>query len=70
MTDDEAFTETTGALARAAHVSQPTVRKYTDLGLLPYIVASNRIRLYQPQAAQTVKRILAQRIAKRGRSRG
>jgi DNA-binding transcriptional MerR regulator len=61
------FTETSGALARAAGVSAPTIRAYTELGLLPHILASNGTRLYRQDAAETVRKILAQRLANRGK---
>jgi hypothetical protein len=45
MSTHVAFTETTGAIARAAAVSAPTVRTYANLGRVPYIVASTGVRL-------------------------
>ena len=62
----EGFTETSGAIARRAEVSPPTVRLYADSGRLPYITASNGTRLFRPEAADEVRKILAERLANRG----
>jgi DNA-binding transcriptional MerR regulator len=67
--ETQGFTETSGAIARAAGVSVPTIRTYTDLGLLPFVKASNGTRLFKPDAADEVGRILAKRLANRGHKR-
>jgi DNA-binding transcriptional MerR regulator len=64
------FTETTTAIAREVPCASPTVRHYTDLGWLPHIVTSNGIRLYQKSVTNTVRQILARRLANRGGVRG
>lgn len=62
----EGYTETSGAVARRAGVSPPTVRLYADAGRLEYVTASNGTRLFRPDAAEEVKKILAERLANRG----
>lgn len=66
MAAEAAYTETSGAIARAAGVSAPTVRLYTNLGHLECKIVSNGMRLYRPEAAQIVRQILAERLANRG----
>lgn len=61
------YTDTTSALARQAEVTPPTVRKYADLGLLDFVVASNGVRLYRSGQAERVREIYARRMATRGR---
>ena len=63
MQDD--FKETSGELARKAKVTQVTVRKYADLGLLEFIVASNGTRLFRAGQSKKVREILAERLANR-----
>jgi DNA-binding transcriptional MerR regulator len=67
--DIQGFTETSGAIARAAGVSVPTIRTYSELGLLNYIIASNGTRLYRRDAADAARKILAKRLANRGHRR-
>jgi DNA-binding transcriptional MerR regulator len=64
------FTQTTGAIARAGDVSQPTVRHYAELGLLEFVQDSRGNRLFRPDAGQEVRRIYEQRMATRGRRAG
>ena len=66
MTD---FTETTGSLARLAGVSAPTVRLYADQGLIEYVMAANRTRLYRRDSVDKVKSLLVERLANRGHRR-
>jgi DNA-binding transcriptional MerR regulator len=61
------FDRTTGSLARDAGVSPPTVRLYANLGLLPYVLASDGTRLFAADAAELVRQICTQRLANRGR---
>ncbi len=61
------YQDTTGKLARQADVSQPTVRKYADAGLLDFIVASDGTRLFRRDQAARVQEIYASRMARRGR---
>lgn len=63
-----AYTDTIGALARAAEVTTPTVAKYARLGLLDYIVASNGTRLFRQGQAARVREIYTENVARRGRS--
>jgi len=62
-----AYTDTTSELARQARVTQPTIRKYADLGLLEFIVISNGVRLFRPGQADRVRAIYDERMAQRGR---
>jgi hypothetical protein len=59
------YTETTSKLARDAETTQPTVRKYADLGLLDFIVVSDGTRLFKPGQAAQVRKIYAARMAGR-----
>jgi len=61
------FDRTTGQVSREAGVSQPTVRLYANLGLLPHVVASDGTRLFASGAADLVRAICARRLANRGR---
>jgi DNA-binding transcriptional MerR regulator len=63
------FDRTTGQVAREAGVSQPTVRLYANLGLLPHVVASDGTRLFPAEAADRAREICAERLSHRGRSR-
>jgi hypothetical protein len=46
-------------------VTQVTVRKYADLRLLEFIVASNGTRLFKAGQEKLVRSIMAERLAKR-----
>ncbi len=61
----EIFRRTSGEVAREARVSQPTVRLYAKLGLIPHITASDGTRLFSAEAADRVREIYAQRVARR-----
>ncbi len=58
---------TTGRVAREAGCQPSTVRLYADMGLVPHHIASNGTRLFDSGAADIVRKILAQRLANRGR---
>ena len=60
------YTETTGSLARIAGVLPETVRAYGDMGLIDCKRMANGMRMFRPSAAEQVKKILAQRLARRG----
>lgn len=62
-----AYARTTGQVAREAGVSQPTVRLYANLGLLPHLTASDGTRLFSADSADLVREICARRLANRGR---
>lgn len=64
----EHYTDTTSELARQTEVTPPTIRKYADLGLLEFVIASNGVRLYRPGQADRVRKIYKERMANRGRS--
>ena len=64
---DSSFDRTTGQVSREAGVSQPTVRLYANLGLLPHVVASDGTRLFPPDTAELVREICTRRLANRGR---
>jgi DNA-binding transcriptional MerR regulator len=59
------YTETTTKLARDAEKTQPTIRKYANLGLLDFIVASDGTRLFKPGQATKVRQIFESRMAGR-----
>lgn len=61
------YTHTTTSLARAAEVAPDTVRRYANLGMLDYRLASDGTRLFAFQAVEAVRRICAARLANRGR---
>lgn len=61
------FTQTTTGLARAAAVSPETVRRYADMGLIEFRVASNGTRLFMPSQADQVRQLCAERLSNRGR---
>jgi DNA-binding transcriptional MerR regulator len=61
------YLETSGELAREARVTQPTIRKYADAGLLDFVIASNGTRLFRAGQAKKVREILATRLENRGR---
>jgi len=58
-------TDTTSKLARDSEMTQPTIRKYAELGYLDFIVASDGTRLFKPGQAAKVKKIHAARMAGR-----
>lgn len=61
------YTDTTSEIARQAGVTQPTIRRYADMGLLDFVTVSNGIRLFRPGQAGHVRSIYAERMANRGR---
>lgn len=61
------YRDTTGELARKAKVSQPTVRKYAQAGLLDCLVASDGTLLFREGQAERVRKILAERMNNRRR---
>lgn len=58
---------TTGAVAREAGSTNPTVAKYADAGLVPCRIASNGMRLFSHEAPQLVREVKKLRLALRGR---
>jgi single-stranded DNA-binding protein len=64
MTD---FTDTTGTLAHQAKCSQRTIIEYCDAGLLEFVTLSNGMRLLRRGQKARVRKLLAQRLANRGR---
>jgi len=63
----ESWTNTSGAIARAAGVTVPTVTKYANLELIPSRRSSNGTRLFPDDAAETVREVYRERMARRGR---
>lgn len=61
------YLDTSGALARAAGTTVPTITAYAKAGWLDFIVSSNGVRLYRRGQADNVRKILAERMARRGR---
>jgi len=64
---DEFFSETTGSLARKVPCLPATVRKYCDDGLIESRCLPNGTRLFKPTAAEQVRKILAEHLARCGR---
>jgi DNA-binding transcriptional MerR regulator len=62
----DGFTETTGSLARLAGVLPETVRAYGDLGLIECQRTANGVRMFRANAAEQVKKIVKERLARRG----
>ena len=67
---DDMYTVTSGALAREAGTSVPTIALYAKKGWLDYVVASNGVKLFKSGQAAKVRKILAQRMANRTRRHG
>ena len=63
------YTETIGSTARAAKVAVATVRAYADKGLVECIRTADGRRMFQASAAQRVREIYRERMARRGRAR-
>jgi DNA-binding transcriptional MerR regulator len=68
MTDE--YTETTGSLARKAGVLPETVRAYGDMALIDCRRLPNGVRMFRPTAVDQVRKILADRLARRGGNKG
>lgn len=64
----ERSSDTSGKVGREACVSLPTVRLYGDMGLIEFVVDSRGCRLYRPGAAELVRQIYEQGMARRGGS--
>ncbi|MGH2879233.1 MAG: hypothetical protein ACRDK4_06470 [Solirubrobacteraceae bacterium] len=64
---DEPFSRTTTEIAAQVLCDPQLVRDYAGRGWIECRVLANGIRLYQPSAAEKVRRIRAERIARRGR---
>ena len=58
---------TVGGLARAAGISEWTVRRYAREGLVPHRLDSAGRRLFDDTAVDEVRALYARRIARRGR---
>ena len=58
---------TVGGLARAAGISEWTVRRYARDDLVPYRLDSAGRRLFDDTAVDEVRAVYARRIARRGR---
>lgn len=63
---EEIFSETTSSLGREAGVLPETVRLYDKLGLIESVRLANGIRLFKPSAAERVRAIYCERMARRG----
>jgi hypothetical protein len=65
--NQQAYEDTTGALARRAETTVQSVIKYCELGLLDFITLPNGMRLLRRGQEERVRQIRAQRLANRGR---
>jgi len=61
------YTETSGDVARRAGVSQVLVQQYARKGLLEFVELANGTRLFRASAADQVRQLKADRLAKRRR---
>lgn len=57
---------TTGAVARAAEVSEQIIRLYADNGLLPCERTANGIRLFGSDAPEMARKVYRDRMMRRG----
>ena len=60
------FNHTASAIARLAAVTAPTVSKYAEQGLVEHVVSTNGTRLFKPEAAKVVRRLVDASFARRG----
>jgi DNA-binding transcriptional MerR regulator len=65
----ENWTLTTGAVARQADTTGPTVTMYAAMGLVPFRNASNGMRLFSTDAPAIVRSVKAERLSRRGKAR-
>lgn len=65
MSDD--FELTCSRVAALAGCGENLVREYADAGLLESRRLSNGMRVFRPDAAERVRQIKAERLARRGR---
>ncbi len=65
----KAKTLTVSGLARAAGVSEGTVREYSRRKLIPFSTDSAGRRLFDESAIPVLRGVFAERIAARGRRR-
>jgi DNA-binding transcriptional MerR regulator len=63
-----AKTLTVGGLARAASVSEETVRTYADQGLIPHTRDSSGRRIFRASAVDAVRACYARRLLMRGKT--
>ena len=63
----EDFSETTTAIAGKVPCDASLVRRYADLGLIEQRRLMNGMRVFQPSAAESIRKLRAERIARRGR---
>lgn len=66
---DDPFTQTSNDLARAVPCDPGTIRDYADSGLIECHRLASGIRLFQASAAEQVRQIRTERLARRGGNR-
>lgn len=64
---DEPYSRTTNEVAAQVPCDPKLVRNYAGWGWIECRTLTNGMRLFQPSAAEKVRRIRAERIARRGR---
>ncbi len=64
--DGTRFTLTSRAVSAAADCAPQYVGKLASLDLVPHLIASDGTRLFSDEAAGIVRRIKAERLARRG----
>ena len=66
---DDIFSETTTTIAAAVPCNSATVRDYGDWGLIECRRLANGTRLFQRSAVERVRKLRAERLARRGGAR-
>jgi hypothetical protein len=69
MSDSPYYVLTSRGVSTLADATQAYVTQLANEGLLPHVTASDGTRLYPEEAAAIVRRIKAERLARRGRRR-
>ena len=63
---DENYSETSNAIAAKVPCDAGTVRDYADAGWVECRRLANGIRLFKPSAVNAVRKLKAERLARRG----
>lgn len=66
MTDDD-FRLTSGLVAAKVPCDQGVVRQYADAGWIECRRLANGVRLFRPSSVEKVRRLRAERLARRGK---
>jgi hypothetical protein len=63
---DENFSETSNTIAAKVPCDASTVRDYADAGWIECRRLANGIRLFKPSAVNSIRKLRAERLARRG----